>query len=169
MPVEKVTRRMELQAMMRLRLAICVGAASLFAVPAAAQVAGTIGGRPSAGTDDSAALAIGDRQEESDYQKLMREKGIQKVGEGKKSRKASKAARVPATAADIVVGAAVRDVNGVTLGKIESIDGEDAILTYTGGKIRFPMIGFGKDAQGLLINLSTQDFLALVEKAKAAG
>jgi hypothetical protein len=31
------------------------------------------------------------------------------------------------------------------------------------------MIGFGKDAQGLLINLSTQDFLALVEKAKAAG
>lgn len=156
--------------MMRLRLAICAGAASLLAVPAAAQqIGGTGAGLPTPGTDDSAALAIGDRQEEADYQKLMREKGIQKVGESKRKRKASKPARGPATAADIVVGATVRDVNGVALGKIESIDGEDAVLTYTGGKIRFPLVGFGKDAQGLLINLSTQDFLALVEKAKASG
>jgi hypothetical protein len=156
--------------MTKFQLAICVGAAGLLTVPAAAQQAGGTGaGLPTAGTDDSAALAVGKREEETNYQQLMREKGMDKVGEQKRKRKGSKPARVPATAAEVVVGAAVRDTNGVALGRIESIDGEDAILVYTGGKIRFPLIGFGKDAQGLLINLSTQDFFALVEKAKAAG
>lgn len=157
--------------MAKLRLAICVAAATLLTVTAQAQVpdGGTGGGLPTAGTDDSAALAIGNREEESNYQQLMRQKGMDKVGEQKRKRKGSKPTRVPATAAEIVVGAAVRDTNGVALGRIEAIDGEDAILAYTGGKIRFPLIGFGKDAQGLLINMSTNDFLALVEKAKSAG
>jgi hypothetical protein len=37
------------------------------------------------------------------------------------------------------------------------------------GKVRFPLIGFGKDRQGLLINLTTQELLARLEKTAKGG
>ena len=138
------------------------------AAPAASQQAGGQGAAPAAGSGNSAAMASGSRAESAAYNRIIGQVGADPVKQ-EKAKAAIKSKPVPATPADVVAGAVVRDVKGVALGKVESIDGDSAILVYTSGKIRFPLIGFGKDSQGLLINLSTKDFLALVEKAKASG
>lgn len=145
-------------------LTIGVIAAAASATAALAQQQGG----PLPGTSNGAAVASSNREENASYNRVIGKVGSDPVKE-EKAKSAARAKPVPATAADIVVGAAVRDVKGAALGKVESIDGDSAILAYSTGKVRFPLVGFGKDANGLLINLSTQDFLALVEKAKTSS
>lgn len=147
-------------------LVLTAGFAVGLAVPAAAQVSQSGGATP--GTGNGTAIANSARDEAASYNNVIGRVGADPVGK-EKAKRAAKAKPVPATAADVVPGATVRDFNGLALGKIESIDGDSAILDYSSGKIRFPLIGFGKDQQGLLINLTTKDFLALVAKATAGG
>lgn len=140
-----------------------------FAAPAAAQVGPGAGGvQPAPGSGNSSVMANNSREESSSYNRVIGKVGSDPVGT-EKVKRASKAKAVPATAADIVPGAAVSDAKGVALGTIEKIDGDSAILIYSTGKIRYPLVGFGKDPQGLVISLSTQDFLALVAKASTGG
>ena len=151
---------------MKLRdLVLAVGATIITASPVLAQAAP---GGPQPGTGNGAAIASSNRDEAASYNSVIGKVGSDPVGR-EKAKRTAKARAVPATAADIVAGAAVRDINGATLGTIEKIDGDSAILVYSTGKIRYPLIGFGKDAKGLLIDRSTKDFLALVAAAKAGG
>ena len=151
---------------MKLRhLMLAVGATIITASPVLAQAAP---GGPQPGTGDGAAIAGNNRDEASSYNRVIGRVGSDPVGM-EKAKRAAKARAVPATAADVVPGAAVRDVNGAALGTIEKIDGDSAILVYSTGRIRYPLIGFGKDAQGLVIDRSTKDFLALVAAAKAGS
>ena len=147
-------------------LAVSSVALAAIAVPAAAQQAGA--GGPAPGTGNGAAIAATNREENSSYNRVIGKVGSDPVG-AEKAKRAAKTKAVAASPADVVPGAAVRDVGGAALGKVESIDGDSAILVYSSGKIRFPLIGFGKDSEGLLINLSTKDFLALIEKAKTSS
>jgi hypothetical protein len=150
-------------------LVIAAVAAICFAAPAAAQVGPGAGGvQPAPGSGNSTAMVNNSREENASYNNVIGKVGADPVGK-EKAKRAAMARAVPATAADIVPGAAVRDAKGVALGTIEKIDGDSAILVYSTGKIRYPLVGFGKDPQGLLISLSTQDFLALVSKASTGG
>lgn len=144
---------------------LAVAMAGLSASPLAAQA---VQGGPAPGTGNGAGIAASNQEENASYNRVIGKVGADPV-KAEKAKRAAKAKAVPATAADVVPGAVVRDVTGAALGKVESIDGDSAILAYGSGKIRFPLIGFGKDPQGLLISLTTKDFLALVEKARASS
>ena len=146
-------------------LLLAAGAMAIGASPALAQQAPA---QPLPGSGDGAAIATRNHDESASYNNVIGAVGSNPVGK-EKAKRAVAAKPVPATPADIVPGAAVRDVNGAALGSIEKIDGDSAVLVFSTGKIRYPLIGFGKDPNGLLINLSTKDFLALVAKATAGG
>jgi hypothetical protein len=146
-------------------LALTAVAVIGLAAPASAQQAG---GGPAPGTGNGVAIAAGNQDENASYNRVIGKVGADPVGKEKAKRAASRRP-VPATAADVVPGAIVRDAKGVNLGRIESIDGDSAILAFSTGKIRYPLIGFGKDPSGLLINLTTSDFLAQVSKAKTSS
>ncbi|MEO6361322.1 MAG: hypothetical protein ABIO43_12250 [Sphingomicrobium sp.] len=153
----------------RFTLALAVVAFVGFSAAAPAQVGPGAGGvQPLPGSGNSAEMTKNNREQNEAYNSIIGKVGADPVGM-EKAKRAVKTKAVPATAADIMPGAVVRDVNGAALGKVESIDGDSAILVYSSGKIRFPLVGFGKDPQGLLISLTTKDFLALVQKAKVSG
>lgn len=164
--------------MIKLRhIALFTTAVAAVGAPAASQVGGapisnpgSAGGpaAPLPGSGNGVGMADSLREENASYNRVIGKVGANPVAE-ETAKRSARAKPVPATPADVVPGAAVRDVAGAALGKVESIDGDSAILVYSSGKIRFPLVGFGKDSQGLLINLSTKDFLALVEKARASS
>ena len=125
-------------------------------------------GVPTPGTVNGAAAANNYREETARYNGVIGKVGVDPV-RTEKAKRAAQLKAAPATPADVVPGAAVRDIKGASLGKVESIDGDSAILVFSSGKVRFPLIGFGKDRQGLLINLTTQELLARLEKTAKGG
>ncbi len=148
--------------------ALAAAVSFCFVAPAMAQVGPGAGGvQPGVG-GNATAMASNSREENSSYNSVIGKVGSDPVGT-EKAKRAAKGRAVPATAADIVPGAAVRDSKGVPLGSIGKIDGDSAILVYSTGKIRYPLIGFGKDSIGLVIDRSTKDFLALVASATAGS
>ncbi|MEO6361321.1 MAG: hypothetical protein ABIO43_12245 [Sphingomicrobium sp.] len=153
--------------MIKFRFVVVAALAGL-ASPAMAQLVPGQGSGPAPGAGNGAAMVNANRGENENYNRLIGKVGSQPVKQ-EQAKAAAKVKAVPAKAGDVVAGAAVRDAKGVALGTVESIDGDSAILVYSSGKIRFPLVGFGKDPQGLLISLSTQDFLALVAKAKSSS
>jgi hypothetical protein len=74
---------------------------------------------------------------------------------------------VPATAADIVAGAEVRDAKGVPVGKVQSIDAEGVIVATSASPIRVPLEAFGKNSKGLLLGITKAEFDTLVANATA--
>jgi hypothetical protein len=73
----------------------------------------------------------------------------------------------PATAADIVAGAAVTDSAGVQLGTIESVDAQGAVILTAVGRARIPAEAFGKNSHGLLLQTTKAQFDASVASANA--
>jgi hypothetical protein len=72
-----------------------------------------------------------------------------------------------ATAADITVGAAIRDVNGQPIGKVASVEADGIVVDSGQAKVKVPLAAFGKDKAGLLIGISAQKFASLVAQAHA--
>jgi len=66
---------------------------------------------------------------------------------------------------NVTVGATVRDPKGGTVGKIESVEGQYAVLATTRNKVRLPLSSFGKGADGPIIALTE----AQVDAAAAGG
>jgi hypothetical protein len=73
----------------------------------------------------------------------------------------------PATAADVIAGAAVNDSHGVQLGTIESVDPQGAVIVTAGGRARIPVEAFGKNSHGLLLQTTKAQFDASVAQANA--
>jgi len=73
----------------------------------------------------------------------------------------------PATAADVIAGAAVSDSAGVQLGTIESVDAEGAVIVTAVGRARIPVEAFGKNSRGLLLQTTKAQFDASVAQANA--
>lgn len=136
--------------MTRLMLLAGLGAVTLSAAATAQQQGGVAPGS----TDSSRVVAV-NRDENAGYNKVV----------GGMSRAASKA--VPATAADIKAGRALRDIKGAPLGTVESIDGEEAVVATATAKIKVPLVAFGKDDGGLLLGITAERFAELVAKATA--
>ncbi|HEX4737275.1 MAG TPA: hypothetical protein VH331_06920 [Allosphingosinicella sp.] len=75
---------------------------------------------------------------------------------------------VPAKPGDIVAAATVFDLSGQTVGTIDAVDPDGAIVETVAGKVKVPLSAFGKNRNGLLIGVSKKDFEMLVTKANAA-
>jgi hypothetical protein len=73
----------------------------------------------------------------------------------------------PASAADVIAGAAVSDSAGVQLGTIESVDAEGAVIVTGAGRARIPVEAFGKNSHGLLLQTTKAQFDASVASANA--
>ncbi len=72
---------------------------------------------------------------------------------------------VRATAADLTQGAAVLDRNGETLGTIQSVSPEGAVVTVGSARVLIPSASFGKSERGLVIGATR----AQVEAQAAAA
>lgn len=73
------------------------------------------------------------------------------------------------TAAEIAVGASLRDVNGQAIGKIASIDSDGVVVDTGQSKVKVPLIALGKDNAGLVLGITAAKFNELVAKAHAAN
>ncbi len=146
-----------------IRILMGVGLFFAGATAASAQAAGSPGGGLP-GTGDSTKISQGNRANNAEYNHLIA------TGDDKpKKDQAAQAQHAPvaATAQDIKAGASLRDIKGVTIGKIVSVDGDQAIVDTGQTKIGIPVIAFGKDGNGLLIAMTADKFNELVAKAHA--
>jgi len=73
----------------------------------------------------------------------------------------------PATAAEVIAGAAVNDAAGVQLGMIESVDADGAVVLTAAGRARIPVAAFGRNSHGLLLQTTKAQFEASVAQANA--
>jgi hypothetical protein len=70
-------------------------------------------------------------------------------------------------ASEIIVGAAVRDMNGQAIGKVASVAADGVVIDTGSMKVKVPLIAFGRDNNGLLIGITAQKFAELTSKAHA--
>jgi hypothetical protein len=120
---------------------------------------------PAPGTGNSTAITQGNRENNADYNRLVGAADTKNVKGNVKA--PAHHSPVAATAADIKAGAALRDVKGVPIGTIVSVDADQAIVDTGKTKIGVPVIAFGKDEQGLLLGMTADKFAELVAKAQA--
>ncbi|TFI58973.1 hypothetical protein E2493_06885 [Sphingomonas parva] len=132
--------------------------AMLFGADAAlAQAMG--GGGPAPGSADSKAVARGNQEVNAEYNRQI----------GAKDRKGGRRrGPVAATVEDLVAGTIVHGNAGVTLGTIDSLDVTGVIVAAPGGKVKVPVDAFGKDKNGLLIQMGKTEFDAAVAAANAS-
>lgn len=124
--------------------------------PASSQVS------PAPGTADSAAVSRTAREQQEGYNRIVNE-GVKITnaddeGNGKKRNRGPAAA----TAADIALGAAVRDRNGLQIATIDGIEADGAVVRAADRLAKLPLHAFGKDSQGLLIGLTADEFKAAI-------
>ena len=118
------------------------------------------------GSGDSSRISNGNRDNNADYNRLIGASAAKaKNANGETARPPVKA--VPATAADIKAGAALRDVRGVPVGTIDSIADQQVVVNTGQTKIGVPLTAFGKDDKGLLLAITAQQFNDAVAKAHA--
>ena len=80
---------------------------------------------------------------------------------------ATASAATPATAADIKVGAEVRDSKGVQVAKIVEMQGANVVLDTGQTKVAIPMTFLIKDSQGVMLNITADQFNGAIAKAHA--
>src|SRR5436309_2753421 len=71
------------------------------------------------------------------------------------------------TAAEITVGAPLRDMDGVPMGKVASVDADGVVVDTGQSKVKVPLVSFGKDDKGLLLGTTLAKFNEAVAKAHA--
>lgn len=148
-----------------IRLLITIAFAAGGATMATAQMASNSGpGNPLPGSGDAAKISSGNRENNAAYNQL--------IGAGDdKPKKADDHAHhstpTAATAADIKAGASLRDIHGVPIGKVVSVDASQAVVDTGQTQIGVPLIAFGKDGQGLMLGMTADKFNTLVAAAHA--
>lgn len=75
---------------------------------------------------------------------------------------------VPAKQSDVVVGRDVADVDGVPIGKIDSVGPDGAVVETATAKVRVPYDAFGKTRAGLILGITKQQFDKVASAAVAA-
>ena len=80
-----------------------------------------------------------------------------------------KGAPVPAAAADVVPGRALRDIKGEPIARVDAVDAQGVIVAAGSTRVRLPLNAFGKDEMGLLLGITADKFRALVVKATNSG
>lgn len=119
--------------------------AALASSGALAQAVG--GGGPAQGSTDAARASSNLRNENASYNRLV----------GSMDKPVKKGRAVAAEPGDILPGSQLRDLNGLPVGTVESIEGDNAVVATTLGKVKIPLIGFGKDKVGLLLSITAAE------------
>jgi hypothetical protein len=119
---------------------------------------------PVPGSGDSAKISSGNRENNAEYNRLI---GAGDDRTKKDDRAQARKGAVPATAADIKAGASLRDIKGVPIGSIASVDANQAVVDTGKTKIGVPLVAFGKDDKGLLLGMTADKFNQLVAQAHA--
>jgi hypothetical protein len=146
--------------MIRIGIIATIGAGLLAAGAAAGAQTIVVGSgppQPAPGSGNSSRTASDNRELQAVVNQRM---GAARLN-SRTDRKAKPQA-VPATLVDIKAGAALRDVNGVALGTVVAISGDEAVVDTGLTKIGVPLIAFGKDNKGLLLGISAEQFNHLV-------
>jgi len=73
-----------------------------------------------------------------------------------------------ATAADVVAGAALRDVDGQPVGKITGVYPDGATVDTGKTKVKLPLDAFGVDSSGLVIGITAQKLDEIIAQAQGA-
>jgi hypothetical protein len=76
---------------------------------------------------------------------------------------------VAATAADIMLGAGIRDSEDVLIGTVDSLSEDGVIVVTDGKKVKLPVNSFGKDEQGLVIGITASEFKAIIGRSASTG
>jgi hypothetical protein len=139
------------------------GFAAVSASASLAQAQG--GGGPPVGSSDAGRMASSSREQQANYNRVIG--SIDRPTEAVKAGLKGKA--VPATAADMKVGSALRDVAGVPIGNIVSVAPDGAVVDTGKTKIKVPTVAFGKDDNGLLLGITAARFNELMAKAKGSN
>lgn len=69
-------------------------------------------------------------------------------------------AATPATAADVQAGASVYDQQGGTVGKVDSVSGDEAVVDTGAVRAKLPISSFAKNDQGLVIGMTKAELEA---------
>ena len=155
--------------MIRVIALSAAGAAMLLAAPALAQPGGST--PPPSGSVPSGPQNMentGDTASSSAYEQLrrMQDEAARHRADAAAHSKYGQA--VAAKPSEVVARAAVYDLAGETVGTIESVDPDGAVVSTAVGKVKVPLAAFGKNKQGLLVGVSKKEFEAQVTKAYAA-
>ena len=144
--------------------AIALGVGSAAAANAQAN-AGS--GTPSVGTSgDATKVSAGNRENNAAYNSLI---GATDTKSSKSDdRPARHSAAVAATAADIKAGSPLRDVKGVSIGTVASVEADGVVVETGQTKIKVPLMAFGKDDRGLLLAITAAKFNELIASAHAS-
>lgn len=142
------------------------GALTLLGASAANAQAGTPSGVPGAG--DSTKITNANRENNAAYNHVLAT-GVKSQNAEDRPTPQKKSAAVPAVAADLKAGAALRDKDGVPIGMIDSVDADGAVVNTGQTKIKVPLVAFGKDNQGLLLGITAARFNELVAKAHSSN
>jgi hypothetical protein len=148
------------------RLLITIAFATAGATAAGAQSTGPGSAAPLPGTGDSTKISQGNRDNNQAYNELIGASDA-KAGTKAEHPSAKHSTPVPATAADIKAGVSLRDIRGVAIGTIVSVDATQAVVDTGQVKIGVPLIAFGKDDDGLLLGMTADKFKQLVAAAHA--
>jgi hypothetical protein len=148
------------------RLLVTLAFAASGATAASAQNMGPGSAAPFPGTGDSGKISSANRENNAEYNHLI-SAGDPKSG--KPDERPAQRKAVPATAADIKAGAALRDVKGAPIGTIDSVNADGAVVNTGQIKIKVPLVAFGKDDRGILLGITAARFNELATKAKASN
>ena len=148
--------------MSKLAWLVALGAVTISGTATAQQQAG-----PAPGTSDSTKVVSSNREENAGYNKVIGAMDPVKAKPDTKVKTPGKA--VPASAADIKPGSALRDSKGYAIGTIASVDADGAIVATPKTRIKVPLVAFGKDETGLLLGITAAKFDELVAKASSAN
>ena len=76
---------------------------------------------------------------------------------------------VAATAADIMLGAGIRDSENVLIGTVDSLSEDGVVIVTDGKKVKLPVNSFGKDQEGLVIGITAGEFKAIIGRSASTG
>jgi hypothetical protein len=144
-------------------LSVVIGVSVAGAGAASAQVSSQ-GGAPTPGSGDSTKITSDNREANATYSQRM---GSADLKPSSTSDRPKKHSAIKASLADIKAGASLRDLKGVQIGTIVSADANQVIVDTGQTKIGVPLIGFGKDDQGLVLNMTADQFKQAIANAHA--
>lgn len=139
------------------RIAIGMG---LLVLASSAAVAQQGGGGPAIGSTNSSAVVSNNRDQNAAYNRVIGDQNQRPIKKGK---------AVAAKPSDVTPGSALRDINGLPVGTVQAVEGQEAIVQTAAGRVRIPLIGFGKDRAGLMLGMTAAELQAAVTAANQGG
>lgn len=142
------------------RISQLVAASAVFLFSAGAAHAQATGAGPAIGSADASKVSRATNEVREDYNRA--------AGREDRRKKGKKVEAVPAKPEEVVAGRTVSTLKGELLGTVEAVDPDGAVVVTGTGKVKIPLEGFGRTAEGLVLAISKAEFDAAVAAAHVA-